>query len=64
MEYLETINYNEEYVFFLTATNPPMFDNNCPDMDLPKLVKQYNEENHEQVIKFVTLKCCGKKNLF
>lgn len=53
LKYLESINYNEDYVF-LTATNPPLYDNNCPDMDLPKLVKQYNEENHDQKIRFVT----------
>lgn len=38
----------------LTATNPPLYDNNCPDMNLPDLVKRYNEEGHEIKVRFVT----------
>lgn len=41
-------------IALLTATNPPMYDNNCPDWDLPDLVKKYNEEGHEYTIRFVT----------
>lgn len=41
-------------IAFLTATNPPMFDNNCPDWDLPDMVRKYNEENHDYKIRFVT----------
>jgi len=60
IKYLEKIGYKEDYVF-LTATNPPMFDNNCPDMDLPRLIKQYNEEGHEQIIKFATPETLKKR---
>lgn len=41
-------------IAFLTATNPPMFDNNCPDWDLPDMIRKYNEEGHEYKIRIVT----------
>lgn len=41
-------------IAFLTATNPPMFDNNCPDWDLPDMIRQYNEEGHEYKIRMVS----------
>lgn len=50
---LEQNGYGYDFAF-LTATNPPLFDNNCPDPELAALIKRYNEEGHEQVIRFVT----------
>lgn len=50
---IEQSGWKEDFVY-LTATNPPLFDNNCPDADLPALVRKYNEEGHEQKIRFVT----------
>lgn len=41
-------------IAFLTATNPPMFDNNCPDWDLPDMIRKYNEEEHDYKIRFAT----------
>ena len=41
-------------IAFLTATNPPMYDNNCPDWDLPDLIRRYNEEDHEYKVRIVT----------
>ena len=38
----------------LTATNPPLYDNNCPDAQLAQLIRDYNAENHEQKIRFIT----------
>lgn len=52
-DWLEQKGYQKEYAF-LTATNPPLYDNNCPDAQLPELVRQYNEENHEFKIRLVT----------
>ena len=46
-------------IALLTATNPPMYDNNCPDWELPDLVRKYNEEGHEWKIRIVTRKCSG-----
>lgn len=50
---LEQNGYDKDFAF-LTATNPPLFDNNCPDLQLADLIRRYNEEGHEQKIRFVT----------
>ena len=50
---IEQSGWQEDFVY-LTATNPPLYDNNCPDADLADLVRRYNDENHEQKIRFVT----------
>lgn len=50
---LQKNGYRKEFAF-LTATNPPLYDNNCPDMELPDLIRKYNEEGHEQKIRIVT----------
>lgn len=53
VERLERQNHEWDFAF-LTATNPPMYDNNCPDWDLPDLIRKYNEEGHEYIIRMVT----------
>lgn len=50
---MEDAGWSEDYLY-LTATNPPLFDNNCPDACLADLIRRYNEEGHEQSIRFVT----------
>lgn len=50
---IEETGWQEDYVY-LTATNPPLYDNNCPDFLLADLIRRYNEEGHEQKIRFVT----------
>lgn len=50
---IESEGYDEDFIV-LTATNPPLFDNNCPDFDLADLIKKYNEEGHEFTIRFIT----------
>lgn len=50
---LEQSGYDKNFAF-LTATNPPQYDNNAPDSALPDLIKQYNAEGHEQKLRFVT----------
>lgn len=50
---LEEQGYQWDFAF-LTATNPPMFDNNCPDAYLADLIRCYNEENHEYKVRFAT----------
>lgn len=46
---------NHEWDFaLLTATNPPLFDNNSPDAGLADLIRRYNEEGHEFKVRFVT----------
>lgn len=52
-KWLEELGYQKDYAF-LTATNPPLYDNNCPDAELPDLVRKYNEEGHEFRIRLVT----------
>lgn len=50
---LEAGGYQKEFAF-LTATNPPLFDNNCPDAGVSDLIRQYNEEGHEWKLRIVT----------
>lgn len=52
-DWLEKLGYERDFAF-LTATNPPLYDNNCPDAQLSDLVRQYNEEGHEFRIRLVT----------
>lgn len=55
-EYVDRIEkrgWQQDFIY-LTATNPPLYDNNCPDANLADLIRRYNEEGHEQVIRFVT----------
>lgn len=53
VERLEVNGYPYDFIY-LTATNPPLFDNNCPDPQLPDLIRKYNEEGHEYIVRFVT----------
>ncbi|MDE7212859.1 MAG: hypothetical protein K2O03_15645 [Lachnospiraceae bacterium] len=50
---LEENHYPYEFAF-LTATNPPLYDNNCPDLELADLIRHYNEEGHAVKIRIVT----------
>lgn len=50
---LESGSWNYDFAV-LTATNPPLFDNNCPDHNLADLIRRYNGEGHEQTIRFIT----------
>lgn len=50
---LGEMGYPYEFAF-LTATNPPLYDNNSPDLELADLIRRYNEEGHEQKIRIVT----------
>lgn len=50
---IEAGGWQEDFVY-LTATNPPLLDNNCPDANLADLIRRYNAEGHEQIIRFVT----------
>jgi hypothetical protein len=59
---LEDQGYDKDYVY-LTATNPPLFDNNCPDPNLPLLIKKYNEEGHDIKVSFVTPEMLYKRVL-
>lgn len=55
-EYIERVEengWNEDFIF-LTATNPPLYDNNCPDIALADLIRKYNEERHEVKVRFAT----------
>lgn len=62
IERLSKQNYQWDFIF-LTATNPPMFDNNCPDAGLPDLIKRYNEEKHEYTVRFATPEMLREKLL-
>lgn len=50
---LEEDGYNQDFLV-LTATNPPLFDNNCPDFLLSDLINAYNQEGYEYKVRFVT----------
>ena len=53
ISWMEEHGYDKEYIF-LTATNPPQYDNNPPDWRLPELIQEYNETYKEYKIRFVT----------
>jgi len=50
---VEESGWQEDFVY-LTATNPPLYDNNCPDVSLANLIRRYNAEGHEQIVRFIT----------
>lgn len=50
---LEESGYEQEFLV-LTATNPPLFDNNCPDFALANLIRDYNQEGHDYTVHFAT----------
>lgn len=50
---LEKQGYRLDFAF-LTATNPPLYDNNCPDAELSDLIRRYNAEGHEFRLRLVT----------
>lgn len=50
---IEAGNWPYDFVY-LTSTNPPLLDNNCPDAQLADLIRRYNEEGHEYTVRFVT----------
>ena len=52
-DWLEQKGYSLDFAF-LTATNPPLFDNNCPDLQLPDMIREYNAEGHEFTLRLVT----------
>ena len=58
--FLEKKGYNKD-VMFLTATNPPLYDNNCPDAELSDLIMKYNEEQHEWKIRIITAQTLREK---
>lgn len=53
LQHLGKKNYATDFVF-LTATNPPLFDNNCPDFELHNLVQEFNATYNDIEISFVT----------
>lgn len=53
VKWMEDQGYERDFLF-LTATNPPLYDNNPPDWELPELICRYNKENPELKIRFVT----------
>ncbi len=50
---LEKQGYGLDFAF-LTATNPPLYDNNCPDAELSDLIRKYNGEGREIRLRLVT----------
>jgi alpha-mannosidase len=56
-KYLQKIEAMPDYPFdfiYLTATNPPLYDNNPPDPELAPLLRRWNEEGRAQTISLVT----------
>ncbi len=59
---LEQSGYNYDFAF-LTATNPPLYDNNSPDPELAELIYRYNQEGHDYTVRFVTPEMLREKIL-
>ncbi len=51
---LQTRSWNKDF-YFLTATNPPLYDNNSPDHFLPEAVRIFNEFSEDQKISLITI---------
>lgn len=50
---LEANGYPYDFIY-LTATNPPLYDNNNPDPNLLSLISRFNAEGHDQKVIFAT----------
>lgn len=53
-EALAQRTWDQDY-YFLTMTNPPLYDNNSPDTFLPQAIQIYNRLSSDQKIKIITV---------
>lgn len=54
LKHLESIDYPYDFIY-LTSTNcPQMWDNSPPNLDVAKLIRKWNAEDGEPVIRYVT----------
>lgn len=53
IDHLDKKNYQKDFVI-LTATNPPLLDNNSPDFGLFDLITEFNKTVEEYQIEFIT----------
>lgn len=53
LSHLDEQEYDKDYIV-LTATNPPLLDNNAPDAGLFELIQLFNEKYPEYEISFIT----------
>lgn len=60
--HLEEHHYDQDYIL-LTATNPPLLDNNPPDIRLLNLINEYNEYYQDHQIQMITTEMLRDKIL-
>jgi alpha-mannosidase len=53
-EALAQRSWKQDY-YFLTMTNPPLYDNNSPDSFLPQAIQIYNRLSPDQKIEIITI---------
>jgi len=54
LDFLSKKNYTYDFIYLTTANAPVCYDNAPPNIDVAKLIRQWNEENREPLIRYVT----------
>lgn len=53
-EYLKKRDYNLDFIYLTTAAAPVCWDNSPPNIDVTKLVSQWNEQVKQPLIRYIT----------
>jgi hypothetical protein len=54
LNFLSKKNYPHEFIYLTTANAPVCYDNSPPNIDVAKLIRRWNEEIKDPVIRYVT----------
>lgn len=52
--HLERLNYNLDFIYLTTAAAPVCWDNSPPNIDVAKLVAEWNEKKKTPLIRYIT----------
>jgi hypothetical protein len=54
LEFLSKKNYPYDFIYLTTANAPVCYDNSPPNIDVAKLIRKWNDENRDPLIRYVT----------
>ena len=54
LQHLENMNYDHDFIYLTTAAAPVCWDNSPPNLDVAKLVREWNQKNLSPKIRFIT----------
>ncbi len=54
LSYLEQRAYQHDFIYLTTAHAPVSYDNSSPNPDVAKLIRQWNDNNNNPLIRYVT----------